>query len=78
MMKGEKMVKRSSFGMIRKRLSDITNLHSQHKSHVTEKESAPPLDESSTKDYIQQLLKVISGISFSLVYFQFQVNIGVF
>ncbi|KAJ8420261.1 hypothetical protein Cgig2_012282 [Carnegiea gigantea] len=51
------MVKRSSFGTIRKRLSDITNLHSQHKSPATEKESGTPFNESSTNDYIQQLLK---------------------
>lgn len=51
------MVKRSSFGTIRKRLSDISNLHSQHKSPAIEKESGAPFNESSTNDYIQHLLK---------------------
>ncbi|KAL8525357.1 hypothetical protein ACS0TY_014837 [Phlomoides rotata] len=52
-MKGDKMAKRSSFGMImRKRLSDITNSLPQPKSP----EKLPP-DNVSAKDYIDHLLK---------------------
>ncbi|XP_057954638.1 SHUGOSHIN 2 isoform X1 [Malania oleifera] len=55
-MRGEKVVKRSSFGsIVRKRLSDITNSQSQPKLH--KQDEMPPVISSSEKDYIDQLLK---------------------
>ncbi|XP_021672685.2 shugoshin-1 isoform X1 [Hevea brasiliensis] len=55
-MKGERMVKRSSFGrIVRKRLSDITNSQSQHKL-VSLEEKQPPIP-NSTDDLINLLLK---------------------
>lgn len=56
-MKGSRMAKRSSLGsIVRKRLSDITNSQPQPKSPV-HCENLPPTG-SSTKDYIDSLLKV--------------------
>ncbi|KAK9691182.1 hypothetical protein RND81_09G181600 [Saponaria officinalis] len=50
---------KSSFGSrVRKRLSDITNMHSQPKSPLKDQENVlPVLDDSSSKNYVQQLLK---------------------
>ncbi|KAL9243925.1 hypothetical protein vseg_017757 [Gypsophila vaccaria] len=52
-------MKKSSFGSrVKKRLSDITNLHSQSKSPLQDQENvAPILDDSTTKTHVQQLLK---------------------
>lgn len=53
------MIKSSSFGSrMRKRLSDITNLHSQHKSPFKNQENAlPALVDSSTKNYTEKLVQ---------------------
>ncbi|KAL2938482.1 SHUGOSHIN 2 [Bienertia sinuspersici] len=59
-MKSEKMIKTSSSlgSRMRKRLSDITNLNSQHKSPFKNQENALPVaNDSSTRNYIDQILK---------------------
>lgn len=60
-MKSEKMIKSSSFGSkMRKRLSDITNLHSsQHKSPFKKRENLlPAVEDIASKAYIENLVQV--------------------
>ncbi|XVF05752.1 hypothetical protein REPUB_Repub05bG0199300 [Reevesia pubescens] len=55
-MGGERMAKRSSFGsIVRKRLSDITNLQSQPK--ASNQEEKPQNVSPAAEDYINQLIK---------------------
>ncbi|CAA2969735.1 SHUGOSHIN 2-like [Olea europaea subsp. europaea] len=54
-MKGDKMAKRSSFGNMVRRLSNITNSLLNLKSHATVKKL--PSDSASGKDFIDQLGK---------------------
>ncbi|XP_056693619.1 SHUGOSHIN 2 isoform X3 [Spinacia oleracea] len=58
-MKGDKMIKSSSFGSrMRKSLSDITNLKSQHKSPFKNQENIQPAAaDSSTKNCMEKLLQ---------------------
>uniref|UniRef100_A0A7N2KMJ2 Shugoshin C-terminal domain-containing protein n=1 Tax=Quercus lobata TaxID=97700 RepID=A0A7N2KMJ2_QUELO len=61
-MKGDRMAKRSSFGSImRKKLSDITNLQSQGSPSQDEKQ---PEISQPDKDYIDKLLKGVSVVNF--------------
>ncbi|KAK6936103.1 hypothetical protein RJ641_033133 [Dillenia turbinata] len=59
-MKSDKMAKRSSIGnILRRRLSDITNTHSQNRLLKAKKDEKPkpPSMFSSSGDYIEELLK---------------------
>ncbi|KAK7855803.1 shugoshin 2 [Quercus suber] len=61
-MKGDRMAKRSSFGSImRKKLSDITNLQAQGSPSQDEKQ---PEISQPDKDYIDKLLKGVSVVNF--------------
>ena len=65
-MKGDRMAKRSSFGSImRKKLSDITNLQAQGSPSQDEKQ---PEISQSDKDYIDKLLKVQSFLVLLLIF----------
>uniref|UniRef100_A0A803MGS6 Shugoshin C-terminal domain-containing protein n=1 Tax=Chenopodium quinoa TaxID=63459 RepID=A0A803MGS6_CHEQI len=57
-MKGDKSIKSSTFSKMRKRLSDISNLHSQHKSPFKNQENVLPVpDNSSSKIYMEKILQ---------------------
>ncbi|XP_021724388.1 SHUGOSHIN 2-like [Chenopodium quinoa] len=57
-MKGDKSIKSSTFSKMRKRLSDISNLHSQHKSPFKNQENVLPApDNSSSKIYMEKILQ---------------------
>ncbi|KAL4611540.1 hypothetical protein ACB092_08G131600 [Castanea dentata] len=61
-MKGDRMAKRSSFGSImRKKLSDITNLQAQ--GSLSQDEKQPEISQPD-KEYIDKLLKGVSVVNF--------------
>ena len=65
-MKGDRMAKRSSFGSImRKKLSDITNLQAQGSPSQDEKQ---PEISQPDKEYIDKLLKVQSFLVLLLIF----------